>query len=231
MRRILLFALVPVALVVGNWALSTWNTADATVTIEDGHPSQLRATVMTTVESYGGRRTDEHTSFSANSEADLRFVVPTSRLEQILSALESGGGTVVDQDISYDQASSAASTVASGVDGVQACLGKVSGALTSQRSSAGTALSDCQRSLHSVSDQLAKVDANIDETDLAINIVQPTSFKWSSLLIILAVMTTLSAVGVLVFRAGRGDAGHGGSDRDASSPGQPDRRDLNRSLA
>lgn len=206
MRRILLFALAPVALLLGNWVLSSWNTADATVKIEADHPSQLRSVIMTKVESFGGRRTDEHTTFSADSEADLHFIVPTARLEEILAGLEQVGGTVVDQDISYDDSASAASTVASGVDGVQACLGKVSGALTtSEGGNAQQALSDCQRNLRSVSDQLSKVDPNIAQTELAVEVSQPSSIGWSGVLIVAALLIILSAVAVLVFRAGQGE--------------------------
>lgn len=206
MRRILLFALAPVALLLGNWVLSSWNTADATVKIEADHPSQLRSVIMSKVESFGGRRTDEHTTFSADSEADLHFIVPTARLEEILAGLEQVGGTVVDQDISYDASASAASSVASGVDGVQACLGKVSGALaSSEGASPQQSLSECQRSLRSVSDQLSKVDANIAETALAVQVSQPSSIGWSWLLLVAALLIILSAVAVLVFRAGQGE--------------------------
>lgn len=200
MNKVLWLAAVPVALLGLNGLLTGSSNADATVTIAAERPAELRGAVMARVESFGGRRTDEHTDFSGAGASEIRFVIPTARLEEVLVALDQVGGTVISQDVAYANSSTVASNVASGVSDVQSCLGQVSGALSGGGSGAQSALADCQSNLRTVSNQLSSVEANVAETELAVEVVRPSTFKWATVIAIAAILMVLVAAGILIYR-------------------------------
>jgi len=200
MNKVLWLAAVPVALLGLNSLLTGSSGADATVTIAAERPAELRGAIMARVEGFGGRRTDEHTDFSGTGESEIRFVIPTARLEEVLVALDQVGGKVINQDVAYANASTAASNVASGVSNVQSCLGQVSGALSGGGSGARSALADCQSNLRTVSNQLSSVEANVAETELAVEVVRPSTFRWATAIAIMAILMVLVAAGILIYR-------------------------------
>jgi len=220
-KKLLLIAAAPLVVWAVSGVMKSFSSVDATVTIQADHPSQLRSVIMTRVESFGGKRVDEHTDFSAQSSSDLRFVIPTARLEEVLAALETVGGRVISQDVTYADASTAASSVATGVDSAQSCLTEALSAVQSGGSGATSAVSDCQKNLRVVSDRLTTVEPNVAETNLEVNVVAAGGFQWATLVVILILVLIVLAIAILIYRFFEGEDEidvSDDADEDATSP-------------
>jgi hypothetical protein len=196
----MLLALPAVLLVV--WASqSVGHTDTATVDITADNPTQLRSGVIARLTALGGVRVGENSSFTGTGSSDLRFSLPTARLEDALAALGTLGGQITDQQVDLAGSSDDARSVQNDLQNARNCIDGISG------SGGGAAVSDqvnqCLGRVDRVSQQLDQSSVNLATSQLQVKI-HPADHS-NPLLVAAIVILLLAATGltVMVWRSSR----------------------------
>ncbi len=189
----MLLALPALLLVV--WASQSVGHSDtATVDITADNPSQLRSGVISRMGLLGGVRVGEDSSFTGSGSSDLRFSLPTARLEDALDALGSLGGRVTDQQVDLSGSTTDARSVQTGLDRAKRCIDGVS-------STAGA--KECLASVDQVSQQFDQSSVNLANSQLQVRI---HAAEHSNPILVIAIVVLLLAAGgltVMVWRSSR----------------------------
>ena len=195
-KRTALLVGLPAVLLVLWLADQSGSSHSAKVDIVADHPTEFRRTVIATVVGLGGERIGEETSFGGRGASELRFAVPTGRLEEALDALGRLGGEITDQQVDLADASDEARSVADQLDDARRCIDRAD--VTDP-----AALAACQADLDQASGRLGSAKVDLATATLAVDI-QPTGVS-NPALVIAIVLLIAGAIGaaVLVWRMTR----------------------------
>ncbi len=198
-KRIGLLTLAALAFWLVSTTLSGVSSDDASITLESKDPAALRATVIAKVTSWGGRRVGESSSFGEDARSDLRFRVPSTALEQILTGLGQLGATVAEQQVDVDE-QTADRELTDRLGRVQRCLGEVADG------NGIDAVDGCGEDLRSVRDRLDDTGSAVPETTLAVRIGgTATRSSWTVVAGVLGLLIIAATVAVVI-RSARQDA-------------------------
>jgi hypothetical protein len=196
----MLLALPAVLLVV--WASQSVGHGDtATVDVTADNPTQLRSDVISRMGLLGGVRVGEDSSFTGTGSSDLRFSIPTARLEDALDALGSLGGRVTDQQVNLSGSTTDAQSVQNGLDKAKQCIDGVSA--TARASTVSAQVDQCLASVDQVSQQFDQASVNLANSQLQVRI-HPA--EHSNPILVTAIVVLLLAAGgltVMVWRSSR----------------------------
>jgi hypothetical protein len=202
-KRLLLLAGLPILLLV-VWAAGSASGRDvATVDVTAQNPTELRGGVIARMTQLGGVRIGERSSFTGTGESELRFRLPTARIEDALIALDALGGTVTSQEIDLSGSSETAQSVGRGLDDVQSCLSDLPGVLDAGAEATSSQIATCQATLDRVSQQVDGATIDVDTSELEVRISPEGG---SNPLLVAAIFVLLvAAVGltVMVWRSSR----------------------------
>ncbi|HKY15398.1 MAG TPA: hypothetical protein VJM33_10785 [Microthrixaceae bacterium] len=203
MKRALLLLALPLGLLF-VWAAQNAGSRDAAVVEIDAHdPAQLRGAVLSRLGLFGAVRIGEKSSFTGSGSSELRFRIPTARLEEAMVALDSLGGNVTSQEVDLGETTDRASSVESGVDNLGGCLDDVDAALSSGIDAARARLAFCQASADEVGREIDGASVDVDESELDVRI-HPIGGSNPVLMFAVALLL-IAAVGlsVMVWRSTR----------------------------
>lgn len=196
MKRLLVVVGLPLLLAL-IWGISrSGDERTAEVDIVAAQPTELRGSVIARLRSLGGERIAEHTSFDGSGQSELRFRVPTARLDEALGALDQLGARVTGQRVDLEAAGDRADDVGGELDTLQRCLGDVSSSLSGRSPEVAAArddLSTCQAQLRGVDGDFSTSSVDLAQTELLVKISPESG---DNPILVLAVIL-LGAAGVL----------------------------------
>jgi hypothetical protein len=173
------------------------------VEIDAQDPAQLRGAVLARMSQLGGIRIGETTSFTGAGASELRFRIPTTRLEEAMVALDSLGGNVTSQSLDLSGLADRATTVESGVADLQTCLDGVAGALRVNPADATERLASCQTTASRVGNEIDGASLSVDESELEVRIAPSTSSNPVLVAAILLLLAAAVGLSVMVWRAAK----------------------------
>jgi hypothetical protein len=200
-RKVLLIG-VPLV-VLAAWAFSgaRGTQGDAEVDISAQHPIQLRGAVVAALNTVGGVRVGEDTKFDGAGSSQLKFDIPTARIEEATQSLGTLGGHVTNQQIDLSNAADAASGVTQKLTEARTCVSTV-GAVASS-AAAREQLARCSADLTTVAGRLNSSKVDLTTSVLLVKI-SPIS-GWNPALAVAILLLIIAAVGIglLMWRTDR----------------------------
>jgi hypothetical protein len=162
-KRIALLALAALAFWGVSTAIERSPSDGASITLVSKDPAAMRATVLSKVVSWGGHRLSEMSEFDGEARSDLRFRVPTDRLEQILTGLGRLGATVKEQQISVDE-DAVSDEAADHVSRLRACLAQIGNGVGIDT------VTGCRDDLRAVADHLSATGSTVPTAVLSVHV-------------------------------------------------------------
>lgn len=190
-------------LVLAAWAASSVssNKGDAEVDISAQHPIQLRGAVVAALNTAGGVRVSENTSYDDGGSSQLTFNVPTARIEEATQSLTTLGGHITDQRIDLSDAADAASGVSQKLTDARTCVDRLAG--VQSVAAAHQQVTQCRADLATVAGTLGSSKVDLTTSKLVVKI-SPISGSNPALIVAVALLV-IAAIGIamLLWRTDR----------------------------
>ena len=218
MRRILLLVGLPLLLIV-IWRIGSTPgpTTNATVEIDTNKVTELRGAVISRLAGVGAVKVGEATKYD-DGNSELRFKVPTARLEEALAELNNVGGQVTSQQVDLTSADQEAQSVSDQLSGIEGCFGKVAGSLSSLDHQSRDELARCQEKLRKVNSSFDSATTDLQTTELRVTLHSHDPITWWLTLAVVLFVIALAIMGLTTWRSIRTDRMIDLSDKEAAAP-------------
>lgn len=189
--------------VLAAWAISGTRstTGDAEVDISAQHPIQLRGAVVAAINTVGGVRIGEDTKFDGGGSSQLKFDIPTARIEEATQSLGTLGGHITDQQIDLSNAADAAAGVSQKLTEARTCVDNLGGVVSSE--AARTQLAQCRADLTTVAGRLGSSKVNLTTSVLVVKISPISGWNPALAVAILLLIVAAVGLGLLMWRTDR----------------------------
>lgn len=201
MSRIVKLLLLPAAVGLVWWMGTFHDSPSATVDLVTTKVTALRGTVINRMQQLGAIRTAEQSHFGDDGTSELRFRIPTARVEEAIVTLDQLGGRVTDQDVELASAVDDATTLDDRLGTLGDCLDNVERAATGGTGGIATKAAGCRQTLTAITDTTAATASS--STELAVRIHPERSVNPFMVAGALVMLAATVAMGVIVLRSTR----------------------------
>jgi len=190
-------------IVVAAWAASSvrGGQSDAEVDITAQHPIQLRGAAVAAITGVGGVNVSEDTNFDDGGSSNLKFNLPTAKIEEATRALAGLGGHITDQRVDLNDAANAANGVSQKLTAAQSCVNNLGAVVSS--ASARAQLAQCRTELATVAGQLSNSKVNLTTSVLVVKISPVSGFNPALLIAVILLLIAAGGIGLLMWRTER----------------------------
>lgn len=203
-RLVILFALPALLLVIWFGGQQRKDESAAEITIATDRVTATRGEVINTINTLGGVRLTEDSTFGDDGSSQLTFRLPTRQLERAIAELNGIGGQVASQSIDLTGTVAEAQGMSDTLGGVRDCLGKVSSGLGGDAvSTLRDQLQTCDDTLLGATDRAASAPSDLAVARLTVTIQPERSVNPFLVIAALAILAATLVMGVIVIRSTR----------------------------